>query len=192
MADRLLVDFGGVGRNRPDKYVTVNIGNDLRAAPDIIADVTARANQLPAHFEDYSINAARCIHVLEHIASDDIIPTLHLWRRLMAPSAELLIVVPDMGKMAIDYADGIIPFEVFAAVAYVPGSRVGDRPEEIHRWAFDVTSLEWTMRQAGYNNVRHGGDLDWPANWLFDMEELHYTGLIGNYLVPNLRIIGGA
>ena len=110
----------------------------------------------------------------------------------MVPGAELLIVVPDMGKMAIDYADGVIPFEVLAAVAYVPGSRVGDRPEEIHRWAFDEKSLEWMMTQAGYGDIRCGDDTHWPANWLFDMEELRYTGLIGNYLVPNLRMIGRA
>lgn len=188
----LKVDMGGVGRNRSDGWVTVNLTNDLRPESDIIADITARANELPSHFEDYSIDAIRSIHTVEHIASDDIIPTLHLWRRLLKPGGELQIVVPDMGKMAIDYADNIIPFEVFAAVAYVPGSRVGDRLEEIHRWSFDVTSLEWTLRQAGYGNVRRGGDEHWPATWTFDMEELSYTGLIGNYEVPNLRMLGEA
>lgn len=183
-------DFGGVGKG--GAWVTVNLTNDLRPASDIVADITARANQLDDHFDWYSLDTIRCIHTLEHIASDDIQPTLHYWRRYLKPGGQLIIVVPDMGGMAVDYADGKIPFDIFAAVAYVPGSRVGDRPEEIHRWAFDDKTLWRMMCEAGYKNVKLGGDEHWPASWSFDMQELAHTGLLGNYEVPNLIMVGEA
>lgn len=182
-------DLGGVGRNRPDGWVTVNVDTELRAAPDHIADITAEANELAGLFELYSLDAIRCIHVLEHIASNEIKPTLHYWRKFLKPGGELLIVVPDLGKLAIDYADGIIPFDVFCAVAYVPGSRTRDRIEEIHRWGWDSQTLERDLAEIGYKNVRHGGDEHWPATWTFDMTELAYTGKVGAYEVPNLIMV---
>lgn len=186
------VDFGGVGCNRADQWVTVNLCNDLRPESDIVADFTAKANQLDSHFERLSIDEARSIHCLEHVASDQIIPTLHYWRYFLKSGAPLVIVVPDLGAMAVDYADGVIPFDVFAAVAYVPGSRVGDRPEEIHRWGFSDKTLYRTMCEAGYKDVQLGGDEHWPATWTFDMHELSHTGLIGRYEVPNLIMVGKA
>lgn len=185
----LKVDLGGVGRNQADGWQTVNITNDLRPESDHIADITAEANELAGLFADFSIDAIRTIHTLEHIASDEIKPTLHYWRRFLKPGGELLIVVPDLGKLAIDYADGLIPFDVFCAVAYVPGSRTGDRIEEIHRWAWDSTTLERDLAEVGYKNIRRGGDEHWPASWTFDMAELTYTGKVGQYEVPNLIMV---
>lgn len=186
----LKVDFGGVGCN--GAWTTVNLCNDLRPESDIIADFTAKANQLDNHFERFSIDEARSTHCMEHVASDQIIPTLHYWRYFLKPGAPLVLVVPDLGAMAVDYADGVIPFEVFAAVAYVPGSRVGDRPEEMHRFGFDDKLLWRMMCEAGYKDVVLAGDEDWPATWTLDFQEFAYTGLLGNYEVPNLRMKGKA
>jgi predicted SAM-dependent methyltransferase len=181
-------DFGGVGRGGP--WLTVNVGNDLRPESDIVADITAKARQLGAHIDLGSLDAIRCIHTLEHLPSDQIIPTLAYWRQFLKPGGELVIVVPNAGLLAIDYADGLIPLDVLAAVMYVPGSRVGDRPEEQHRWAFDAETLRAALCKAGYKDVEPAGDEAWPAFWIFDMDELAYTGQIGRYEVPNLRFRG--
>lgn len=181
-------DFGGIGRG--GEWVTVNVGNDLRPASDVVADITVQAGQLGTHFAPQSLDAIRCIHTLEHLPSNEIIPTLAYWRLFLKPGGELIIVVPNAGLLAIDYADGIIPLDVLAAVMYVPGSRVGNRPEEQHRWAFDAETLRAALCKAGYRDVETAGDEVWPAFWAFDMEELAYTGQIGRYQVPNLRMRG--
>jgi predicted SAM-dependent methyltransferase len=191
MRDGLLrVDFGGIARGR--EWLTVNVDAEVRAAPDIQADVTAKANQLGAYFADASIDIARSIHTIEHFESDQIIPTLHYIRKFLKPGAEMIIVVPSMGEIAADYVNGKIPFEVFAAVSYVPGSRVQGRMHELHKWAFDEKLLRWTMQEAGYKNIRLGGDEHWPATWTLDFGELAYTGLVGHYEVKNLIMVGEA
>jgi len=183
-------DMGGIGRGGP--WITVNVGNDLRPASDVVADITAKASQLTVHFEPGSLDAIRSVHTVEHIASDQIVPTLAYWRRFLKPGGQLIIVVPDMGALANDYADGLIPFDIFAAAAYVPGSRVGDRPEEQHRWGFDDKTLWRTLCEAGYKNVRLGGDEHWVASWVMDMHEVAHTGLVGVYKVANLIMVGEA
>jgi predicted SAM-dependent methyltransferase len=184
----LKVDLGGYARN--GEWLTVNIDDELRAAPDHLADITARAAELDALFEPGSIDMIRCVHVLEHLDSGQMLPSLAYWRRFLKPSGKLLIVVPSMGALAIDYADGTIPMDVFAAVAYVPPSRIKGHVEELHKWGFDAHTLTDMLREAGYVNIADAGDAWWPRTWTLDFTpDLDHTGLVGRYEVPNLRIL---
>lgn len=186
----LKVDLGGVGRNRD--WITVNCDNSLRAAPDHLADITAATRELDALFGYQSIDKIRCIHTLEHLDAEQILPTLEYWRSLLKPGGELLIVVPSLGALALDYVDGKIPFDVFAAVAYVPPSRINGHEAERHRWGWDAATLRQDLERAGYNNVRPAGDEHWPRTWTLDFADLLHTGLVGNFEVQNLRMVATA
>lgn len=189
-AEKIRVDFGGIGRH--GDWLTVNLDTQLRMPPNVVANITAHAGQLDEHFPINHIDEARCIHTLEHLPAWDILPTLYYWRKFMKRNAKLLIVVPDLGKLARDYAMGLIPMEVLAAVAYVPASRTKPGPLEEHRWGWDAQTLSDTLLRAGYRAIRAGTDEEWPASWTLDFEECEPTGLVGKYQVPNLRMVGHA
>lgn len=180
------VDLGGIGRG--GEWVTVNNdGGAVRAAPDIVADITAHAAELEKHFAFGSLDEIRCIHTLEHLPAWDILPSLAYWRKFLRVGGSLHIVVPDLGAMARDYISGKIPFEVFASVAYVPASRTKDRPAgEQHRWGFDKYTLDAALVRAGY--VQPVQWLNYPETWTLDYDDLLPTGLVGVYQVPNLRV----
>lgn len=185
----LKLDLGGVGRN--GDWTTVNTDvSGYRPSPDVVADITASADELGQHFRPGKADAIRCIHTLEHISAWDIMPTLRFWRSFLKPGGYLLIVVPDIGQMAVDYADGEIPFDVLAAVAYVSGFRTVQGPQEEHRWAWSDDTLIRDLASAGYVNARLAEDDHWPATWTLDFPDLVHTGCVGKYQVPNLRVIG--
>lgn len=186
------VDLGGVGSGDPN-WLTVNVDTSgYRPAPDLVADITVRAGELDRHFEPGSLDMIRAAHTLEHLPAYDILPTLQYWRTFLKANGALLIIVPDLGQMAIDYADGRIPMEVFAGVAYVTGFRTVQGPQEEHRAGWDFGSLGRLLVEAGYGNVREASDVDWPASWVLDYPDLVQTGCVGRYMVPNLRVIADA
>lgn len=183
----LKVDLGGYARN--GEWVTINCDDELRAAPDYLADITARAGELDAILAPGSVDVFRCAHVLEHLDADQIVPSMAYWRKFLKPDGKLLIVVPSLGAMAIDYVDGLIPFDVFAAVAYVPPSRIRGHVEELHHWGFDAHTLIAALRETGYTDIVEAGDAWWPRTWTLDFIDLIHTGLVGQYEVPNLRLL---
>lgn len=185
------VDLGGIGSG--GAWLTVNADSSgYRATPDITADITARIHDLEQYFEARSVSAMRCIHTLEHLNRDDIAGTLFYWRCFLKPGGSLLIVVPDMGAIATQYADGIIPFDVVAALAYgdTPSYQSTKNPGELHRWGYDEETLRRDLTVAGYVDIQLADDDYWPATWLFDYPAYAYTGLVGKWSVPNLRMIG--
>ncbi len=189
----LKVDLGGIGQG--GLWVTVNSdASGLRSLPDICADITASTAQLGEYFDPQSVEEVRCVHTLEHLPHLEIVPSLKYWRTFLRPAGRLLIVVPDMGAIAAEYADGDIPFDVVAALAYgdTPGYQRSQNPVELHRWGYDFDTLKRDLEAAGYCDVQAAGEEHWPATWLFDYPAYAYTGLVGRWQVPNLRLIGVA
>lgn len=178
----LFVDLGGVGRGK--KWKTVNLDARLRAAPDFVGDITC---DLEKFFEESSIDALRCAHTLEHLSPKQIVPALRYWKKFLKPGGTLDIKVPDLGQMARHYAEGKIPFEVLASVAYVPPSRIKSDLED-HHWGWDRDSLCATLRRAGYMIARDSDPEFTLGGWAYDYEDMEYTGLVGNYKVPDLVV----
>ncbi len=189
----LRVDLGGTGRG--GLWTTVN--NDasgLRPLADLVADIRECAHELEQYFDPQSVDEMRCCHTLEHLPFMEIIPNLRYWATFLKPNALILVVVPDMGEIVRQYADGEIPFDVVAALVYgdTPGYRRDRSEVELHKWGFDMYTLEDGLREAGYHGIQLAGDERWPASWLFDYPAYAYTGLVGKWSVPNLRMIGVA
>jgi len=180
-------DFGGVGKG--GEWLTVNADSSgYRPLPDMVADISASSKQLDRFFKKGELDAIRCIHTLEHLPAWDILPTLRYWGTFLKPGGTLLIVVPDLESMMEDVMAERIPFEVFAAVAYVPGSRTRHGASEEHRWGWNRTTLIADLLDAGYRGFHDGDDSDWEGTWTLDFEDVRHTGLVGRYQVPNLRM----
>lgn len=183
------LDLGGVGNTPP--WVTVNLDNSgYRARPNVVANISAHGGSLRGMYAPGSVARMRCIHTLEHLPAWDIGNTLRMWCELLVPGGGLLVVVPDLGQLALDYAMGEIPMGVLAAVAYVPGSRTQHSKLEEHRWGWDEESLREALLEAGFGDTRAGTDGEWEAAWRLDFAECVRTGLVGKYMVPNLRMVG--
>ena len=183
------VDLGGVGRG--GEWLTVNWDDGtVRLSPDIVADISAAGRQLELYFEPNSIDELRCVHTLEHLAYKDWPETLKYWLGFLKPGGKLLIVVPDMGQLIEDYWVGDIDFNVFASVAWHPTFRENKGPGEMHRWGWVDRTLFQDLERAGYVDVGSGTDADYQSHWLYDYEEFQFTGAVGRYWVPNLRMVG--
>lgn len=130
-----------------------------------------------------TVDAFRCLHTLEHLWAREIAPTLRHWLDTLKPGGALYLAVPDLGKLAQDYASGVIPFEVFASVAYVPGSRESNVWEK-HRWGWDTRTLYLTLDAVGFEQIKPWDG--YQPTWTLDFPETASTGLVGSYQVPNL------
>lgn len=150
---QIRVDFGGAGKD--GAWLTVNLDGDGKAhnTPDIVADITAAARQLGQHFAPNSIDEAQCIATLEHLPPWDVVETLRYWRGFMKYGAALTITVPDMPAIFAGYAEGRYGAEVLAGMLYGPKAWQQKTPFEAHRWGWDYSSLEGTLREAGFWHV---------------------------------------
>lgn len=179
------VDLGGWGTH--SEWITVNLDDgDIRAAPHHVADITAQAGQLDAFFAPESVDEMRCIHTLEHLEAWHIVPTLAYWRKFLKPAGRLLIVVPDLGALAQQYAAGDLPMETFSAVMYGRPDYTIRSDREKHRSGFDSRSLAKALFAAGFWGVELGSDADWVPSWPFDYPDLPAQG----YGIANLRLWG--
>lgn len=190
----MIVDMGGVGESTG--WTTVNIDDELNAAPNIKCDFTAAAMKLDAFFAPGSMDAIRCIHTLEHLTGDQTLPTLLYWRRFLKPGGELIIVVPNIGQVMRDFVAGRIPFDIAAAIIYSPASALGGSRRNyngslliVHKQGWDEPGMIKLLEQAGYVNIRFGDNTHWASSWTLNYPEFFGRPEHGHYEVPNLRMV---
>jgi predicted SAM-dependent methyltransferase len=128
----------------------VNV-DTLRDAPevDVIADVTRR---LP--FEDASAELVYAVHLLEHVAADQVPGVLADWRRVLRPGGVLMVAVPDL--------DAIARILVERAGWFTPphnpwlGAIYGGQKDEwdFHKTGFTAPWLAHLLEDAGFGEVR--------------------------------------
>jgi hypothetical protein len=162
----LRVDFGGAGKG--GQWLTINLDGEGKGhpVPDIVADITAAANQLGAYLQPGSIDEARCIATLEHIIPWNVIDTLKYWRSFMKPDAVLTISVPDLRGIIADYLAEEYGTDTLAAILYGPKDWQWKTPYENHRWGWDESSLLADLYIAGYHDMRRIDEM--PPGFVVD------------------------
>lgn len=148
------VDFGGAGKG--GEWTTINLdgaGNG-HPVPDIVADITAAAQQLGKYFEPGSIDEAQCIHTLEHLIPWNVDKTLVYWRSFMKPGAKFVVHVPDIACIFEDYRAGRFDANVLAAMLYGPKDWQWRTPWENHRWGWDEATLRADLEAAGFHDIQ--------------------------------------
>lgn len=169
------VDFGGTGKG--GEWLTVNVDGQgiAHPAPDICADVTDANQLLFKHFEPSSIDEARCIATFEHLPAHLLDRTLKLWLALLKPGARLLIMVPDIQQIVVEWQGGGYSTKTAMDMIFSPPEWTQKLPGEVHRYGFDGELLVGMLRDAGYRDARV---CDGPQGTFF----------VDGYAVPNLWV----
>ena len=182
----MIVDLGGVGHYK-NGTVTVNIDPDTN--PDIVCDFTASANQLNLHFDPLSVNMFTCIHTLEHLEPHEAMLSMKYWSEFLEPNSRLLIVVPDTEKIIEDYINKKISADVAISILFRNSPYEQMNQWAKHRWAWTDFTLRRDMTNAGYNTISPERQFV-PDFWTYDYKGFEFTGAVGEYQVPNLKIMG--
>jgi predicted SAM-dependent methyltransferase len=151
----------GCGRHPKPGFVTVD------ANPNVHPDHVGDACSLP-FFADGSVSEMRCVDVLEHIPYRRTHEALVEWKRVLAPTGEIYIQVPDCGRIMhrwvldpghwVERLPEDVPQHPFMGVAWrILGgqddggiTRGDDDPGlNLHLAMFDVPYFEWCLRGAG-------------------------------------------
>lgn len=174
----LRVDFGGTGHG--GEWVTVNVDGQgiAHPAPDIVADVTNAFDMLSSGFEQDTIDEAQCVATFEHLPAHLLVETLRMWRTLLKPDARLLIMVPDMRRLAEDWLAGRISNKTYMDCVFSPPEWTQKAPGEVHRYGFDADLLIGMLTEAGYRDAQV--DTEFHPDMVF---------YVGSYVVPNLTVI---
>ncbi len=170
----LKVDFGGTGKG--GEWVTVNIDGQgvAHPAPDVMADVTD-ASQLAAHFGPSGIDEAQCIATLEHLPAHLLVHTLSWWRYFLRDGARLVIMVPDVQRIVVEWQAGVYSTRTAMNMIFSPPEWTQKLPGEVHRFGFDAGLLVEMLTEAGYRDARQ---FDGPQATFF----------VDGHPVPNLWV----
>lgn len=148
----------GCGKRHIPDWVHV----DLADFPHI--DYQHDCRTLPM-FEDESADLIYACHLLEYFDWMEVVDVLCEWRRVLKPGGTLRLSVPDFAALVGLYG-------ITGNLADVLGSIYGrwDTGSEViyHRTVFDIGSLSWTLRLAGYRCIRRW---DWRETEHCDIDD---------------------
>lgn len=136
-----------------DIYLDVN--------PNCNPDVVGDALHLP--FATGSLEAVRCVDILEHLSYTQTQNALAEWARVLRPGGEIYVQVPDVHMAVEDWLAG--------------QDRPGYRPQVVPEFAHlpSIVSLAWRL-MGGHDTTSHvteGDDWRWNAHYaLFDPASL--------------------
>jgi len=160
--DPLVLHLGS-GTHRIAGFVNID-GNPLRR-PDLWLDI-----RLGLPFDEGSVDAAYCCHMMEHFGERDVRKILAETFRVLRPGHGLPLVTPDLRKAIEAYVRGDVQwFNDFPDRRRSLGGRFnnyllcGDQ----HKLMFDATFLEEILRDIGFvqvsETVPHRSDIFEPA-----------------------------
>lgn len=135
----LKLNLGG-GEDRYDGYLTV----DLR--PEV-ADVVADVRSLP--MDDESVDDIVAFDILEHLPPLDTVPTLHEWKRVLAPGGTLRIKTPNLAELCRWVVDG--KYVSLAIQNIYGGHKWGENGElDCHHTGWTPDKLQMLLEECGF------------------------------------------
>lgn len=137
----------------------VNIDNDPRVGPDVVAD----ALDLP--YEEGSVDEIYAAHLVEHLTPEEAVTAFKHWYALLKPGGKLCIVTPDFKELCKQYLAGAIPLEDMTHIyvfSYVQSSH--------HASLWDQESQINELLNIGFHDIkainRHTDDrLFYGVDW---------------------------
>lgn len=113
------------------------------------ADIKAPAWELP--FEKESVSEIRAVHLLEHLARNEIMPTLKEWKRVLSKAGNLFIEVPDLSWiMQMWVANGGSYWLQMERTLYGYQEHEGN----FHKSGWTMDRIRSTLREAGFGIVQ--------------------------------------
>lgn len=146
---------GGSGTQELIGFTNVDIRNI--EGVDIVCDI----RKLP-FCEDGTVDEIRASHVIEHIQSWEIMDTILEWKRVLKKVGLLRIYCPDANVISVAYVKRLIDSREFSRLMF--GNQ--DYEENCHKVAYDRTSLDNLLEEAGFEIV---GRETRPNAYLYDL-----------------------
>lgn len=132
--------------------IALNIGSGQRpftSTPDILwlnidsterngqrVDIVCDGAKLPN--EDASVDYVVLHHVLEHFGCNEGIGLIQEAHRVLKPGGSLLVFVPNMRALAVEWLNGKLDTQLYMTNVY--GAYMGDEADR-HKWGFDPYEL---------------------------------------------------
>src|SRR5262245_28249149 len=137
---------GGTQPYAPDEYTSVDVNDDA----DVKGDVCA----LP--FEDDTVDAIWCSHVLEHLPMARVSVAMAEMYRVLKPHSRAIIRVPDFDYVAKYWLTGPDRPWAEAMVFGLQRNQTTGEPDdaEFHRSAFTYGTLKADLEAAGFEVLR--------------------------------------
>ena len=134
----------GSGYSHLDGYLRLDC--DHKCEPDIICD----CSQIP--LDDNFAGEIYSAHLLEHYDPKDTFRVLREWYRVLKPGGRLHIIVPDVGRAAIRYANNEITWSEFKKVVFGSDPTANDFMR--HKEVFCKDSLRRMLFITGYVKIQ--------------------------------------
>jgi SAM-dependent methyltransferase len=132
----------------------INVDSNAEVRPDIVANV----GHLPM-FQDRSVDVIEACHLFEHLTYDDARSALEEWARILRPSGELFLELPDLeacirilGRYRDEHG---IDLGLIGMYGWPPDIATGGVPQ-IHKWGWTRVSLSQALLDAGFERTEFG------------------------------------
>ncbi|MEZ5976934.1 MAG: methyltransferase domain-containing protein [Planctomycetota bacterium] len=142
----------GCGSERREGWI--NVDTNPQVSPDVVADA------FDLHMlGDASIDVIEANHLFEHMTYDQALAALREWRRVLKPSGELYLELPDLeacirilGRYTDDrgYDMGLGGMYGWPPLIAEQGAA------QIHKWGWTRSALGKALADAGFANVAFG------------------------------------
>ncbi len=118
-------------------------------ATDLIADIT-NLHGIP----DNSVDQIYSCHVLEHFEFAKIRPILSEWHRILKPSGELRLSVPDLDAITKIYQDNLPHFQIPGHEPWIALIYGGQKDEyDFHKTGFNFCWLKFLLEGIGFDQI---------------------------------------
>lgn len=113
------------------------------------SQVQADVRKLP--FEDNYADVIEAIHIVEHFFVDQIDEVLKEWKRVMKDGGEIIIEVPCMEKILVNFAE---KKDMRYTWLGLYGDTISDQPHMAHHWCYSVGQMKALLEQVGFKDIK--------------------------------------
>jgi len=131
----------GCGNDIKPGYINIDRFNNLNNI-DIVADIS----NLP--FQDNTVDEVYVSHVLEHVSLHSIYEVVDEWRRVLKPTGELIVRVPNLEKEVRGWLD-TPDKDKWLAVSKIYGEQ--SHKGNAHMCGFNIESLKLFLESCSFN-----------------------------------------
>ena len=118
------------------------------------------------HVAENSVEAIYCRHGLEHLTQAEGMRALHAWQVALQPGGTLDVIVPDLRYHLAQLDDPNTPSALNKSTSNWAHAMAGlygwqRHADDLHKWAYDETTLYNALAQAGFVRMVRVDDQPW-------------------------------